>query len=253
MRQKIIVGNWKMFTTLETARELGRAVAKGVGAQVRSVVAVCPPFPYLQQVGETLRGTLVGLGAQNLYPQPEGAFTGEVSPFMLRDVGCQYVIIGHSERRHKLGESNALIRQKVAAGLGAGLKVILCLGETLGERQGGQTERVIEVQLREGLEGLAQVHAEHLILAYEPVWAIGTGQNATPYQAQEVHAVIRRELSRIWGETKARAIPIQYGGSVKPDNAAALLGQPDVDGALVGGASLNAAQFLAIVHAGEGS
>jgi triosephosphate isomerase (TIM) len=249
MRKKIVVGNWKMFTISRTAQSLALAIVKELGNDDRTTVAVCPPFPYLHLVAEALRGSAVGLGAQNLYPVPEGAFTGEVSPAMLRDVGCQYVIVGHSERRHKLGETNAFIQLKVAAGLEGGLKVILCLGETLHEREGGQTEQVIRAQLRECLREVTASAPGQLILAYEPVWAIGTGRNATPEQAQEVHAFIRREISQSWGEEAAKQLPIQYGGSVKPENAASLLGQPDVDGALVGGASLDAGQFSAIVRA----
>jgi len=249
MRKKIVVGNWKMFTNSATAQRLARAIADGIGSQTRATVAVCPPFPYLQLVAGVLRGTQVGLGAQNLYPLPEGAFTGEVSATMLRDVGCEYVIVGHSERRHKLGETNAFIQQKVAAGLESGLRVILCLGETLAERETNHTEAVLRTQLREGLKGIAPGAAARLILAYEPVWAIGTGRNATPQQAQVAHAFIRKEIQDMWGEEPARELPIQYGGSVKPDNASSLLSQPDVDGALVGGASLDATQFLAIVQA----
>jgi len=196
-----------------------------------------------------LRGRRVDLGAQNLYPLPEGAFTGEVSATMLRDVGCAYVIVGHSERRHKLGETNAFIQQKIAAGLDAGLRVILCLGETLAQREANETEAVLRTQLCEGLKGIATSAAARLILAYEPVWAIGTGRNATPQQAQQAHAFIRGEIKDMWGEEPARELPLQYGGSVKPDNALSLLTQPDVDGALVGGASLDAVQFLAIVKA----
>jgi triosephosphate isomerase len=249
MRKKIVVGNWKMFTNSETAQRLARAIAVGVGSQAGATVAVCPPFPYLQLVAGVLRGTRVGLGAQNLYPLPEGAFTGEVSAAMLRDVGCEYVIVGHSERRHKLGETDSFIQQKVAAGLETGLRVILCLGETLAQRETNQTEAVLRTQLRDGLKGIAISAAARLILAYEPVWAIGTGRNATPQQAQDAHAFIRKEIKDMWGEELARQLPIQYGGSVKPDNAASLLSQPDVDGALVGGASLDAVQFLAIVKA----
>jgi triosephosphate isomerase len=249
MRKKIIAGNWKMFTNSGSARQLAQAVVKGVGNSTSATVAVCPPFPYLRLVAEVIRGTPVGLGAQNLYPLPEGAFTGEVSPAMLLDVGCQYAIVGHSERRHKLGESNAFIQQKVAAGLSAGLQVILCLGETLEERERNLTEQILHTQLIEGLSGIAASSASHLILAYEPVWAIGTGRNATPEQAQQAHAFIRSEIAKFWSEEVSQRLPIQYGGSVKPDNAASLLGQPDVDGALVGGASLDAGQFLRIVDA----
>ena len=249
MRKKIIVGNWKMFTNSATAQRLARAIVDGVGSQTQATVAICPPFPYLQLVAEVLRGRRVDLGAQNLYPLPEGAFTGEVSATMLRDVGCAYVIVGHSERRHKLGETNAFIQQKIAAGLDAGLRVILCLGETLAQREANETEAVLRTQLCEGLKGIATSAAARLILAYEPVWAIGTGRNATPQQAQQAHAFIRGEIKDMWGEEPARELPLQYGGSVKPDNALSLLTQPDVDGALVGGASLDAVQFLAIVKA----
>jgi triosephosphate isomerase len=248
MREKVVVGNWKMFTTAASAADLARAIVAGVAQEHAAAVAICPPFPYLQLVAGVVSGTSVGLGAQNLYPQAEGAFTGEVSPTMLRDVGCRYVIVGHSERRHKLGESNAFIQQKVLAGIEAGLRVILCLGETLAERENDQTEGVLRTQLRDGMGGLARERSAQLIIAYEPVWAIGTGRNATPDQAQEAHAFIRQQIADLWGEETAQAVPIQYGGSVKPDNAASLLSQPDVDGALVGGASLDAAQFLAIVR-----
>jgi triosephosphate isomerase len=253
MRQKIIAGNWKMFTTGAAAEALARAVVAGVGTGSRARVAVCPPFPYLERVAEVVRGSPVGLGAQNLYPEKEGAFTGEVSPTMLRDVGCRYVIVGHSERRHKLGETDAFIHRKVRAGLDAGLEVILCVGETLAERQANETEMILGGQLRGGLGDLPATAVEHLVLAYEPVWAIGTGHNATPEQAQAVHAFLRREVAKKWGEEAASRLPIQYGGSVKPENVASLLSQPDVDGALVGGASLVAELFLAIVQLALGS
>jgi triosephosphate isomerase len=248
-RRKFVAGNWKMFTTAASGKELAADIVRGLGPEDRVTVAVCPPFPYLLEIAEVLRGSRIALGAQNLYPEREGAFTGEVSPTMLLDVGCRYVILGHSERRHKLGENDAFINRKVRAALAAGLQVILCVGETLQERQANQTESVLGSQL---LGGLAEVKAEslnHLVIAYEPVWAIGTGQNATPAQAQQAHAFIRRQIANRFGEESARALPIQYGGSVKPDNAASLLRQPDVDGALVGGASLQAEQFLAIVRA----
>jgi triosephosphate isomerase len=249
MRKKFVAGNWKMYTTLASAQKLAKEVVDGLGSEERVTVAVCPPFPYLAQVGQVLKGSRVGLGAQNMYPEKEGAFTGEVSPAMLLDVGCRYVIIGHSERRHKLGESDAFLNQKVKAGLSAGLDVIFCVGETLEEREANQTESVLDRQVSQGLAGVATEALAHLVIAYEPVWAIGTGKNATPQQAQEAHAFIRRRVGQIFGEKTAQTLPIQYGGSVKPDNAASLLGQPDVDGALVGGASLKADQFLAIVRA----
>ncbi len=250
MRKKFVAGNWKMFTNKATARQLAAVVIRGLGEEQRISVAVCPPFPYLPAVAEALLGGSVALGAQNCYHEKEGAFTGEVSPAMLVDVGCRYVILGHSERRHKLGESDAFINRKVHAALGAGLEVILCLGETLQERQTDRTEAVLESQLSGSLSGLDAAALRHVVLAYEPVWAIGTGQNATPQQAQQAHAFIRRQIRQRFGEESASALPIQYGGSVKPENAASLFGQPDVDGGLIGGASLNADHFLAIVRAG---
>ena len=213
----------------------------------QGAVAVCPPFPYLGRVAEVLSGSQIALGAQNLYPEKEGAFTGEVSPTMLRDVGCQYVIVGHSERRHKLGESDAFINRKVKAGLAAGLRVILCVGETLEERDANQTDAVFHRHVTEGLTGLTEEVLPRLVIAYEPVWAIGTGRNATPEQAQAAHAFIRRRFGEMFGEKAAETLPIQYGGSVKPENAATLLRQPDVDGALVGGASLDPSSFARIV------
>jgi triosephosphate isomerase len=249
MRKKFVAGNWKMFTNAATARQLASAVAQGLGKEQRVAVAVCPPFPYLSAVAESLKGSAVALGAQNCYHEKEGAFTGEVSPAMLLDVGCRYVILGHSERRQKLGESDAFINRKVHAALAAGLQVILCLGETLEERQSQRTEAVLETQLNGSLAGLEAAALRQVVLAYEPVWAIGTGQNATPQQAQDAHAFIRGKIQARFGEETASALPIQYGGSVKPDNAATLFAQPDVDGGLIGGASLNADSFLAIVRA----
>ena len=249
MRTLFVAGNWKMYTNAASAVALASAVVKGVGSDSRVRVAVCPPFPYLAKVADAVRGSVVGLGGQNCYTEKEGAFTGEVSPTMLVDVGCRYVILGHSERRHKLGESDAFINKKVHAALGAGLDVILCVGETLEEREGNRTEKVLETQVNAGLAALSAEQLAKLVIAYEPVWAIGTGRNATPEQAQQAHAVIRGRVAALFGDKPAGALIIQYGGSVKPDNAAALLGQPDVDGALVGGASLQAEPFVAIVRA----
>jgi triosephosphate isomerase len=251
MRPKFIAGNWKMHTTADTARQLASSVVRGLGAEGRVKLAVCPPFPYLALVDDVLRGSPLALGAKDLYPEKEGAFTGEVSPAMLVDVGCQCVILGHSERRRKpeFAESNALVNRKLHAALAAGLHAILCLGETLEEREAGQMEAVLQAQLAGRLAGLDPSRMARVVLAYEPVWAIGTGHSATPDQAQEVHAFLRRWIRERFGEETAAALIIQDGGSVKPDNAAALLRQPDVDGALVGGASLNADHFLAIVRA----
>jgi triosephosphate isomerase len=250
MRQKFVVGNWKMYTTAAEARRLAKAIVDGVDYEDSVSVAICPPFPYLALVGEILKGSRVALGAQNLYPEKEGAFTGEVSPTMILDLGCKYVILGHSERRHKLGESDTFINQKVRVALAAGLSVIFCVGETLDQRETSQTEAVLDRQLIQGLAGLSADTLTRLSIAYEPVWAIGgQGHHATPQQAQEAHAVIRRRLGQMFGEKSAQTLAIQYGGSVKPDNAAALLSRNGVDGALIGGASLNADQFLAIVRA----
>ncbi len=251
MRKPFIAGNWKMFTTAATAQQLAAAVAAGVGRDDRVDVAVCPPYPYLSQVAQSLRGSSVELGAQNVYCEKEGAFTGEVSPAMLLEVGCRYVIIGHSERRHVLGEADLLINRKVHAALAAGLRVILCLGETLQEREDNRTDAILHFQMSADLAGVPVASLAQVVIAYEPVWAIGTGRTATPEQAQSAHAFLRRRLREHYGEETARQVPIQYGGSVKPDNAASLLRQPDVDGALVGGASLKADQFLAIVRAAK--
>jgi len=248
MRQKFIIGNWKMYTNAAEAEELAKAVAVGVGMEDRVCVAVCPPFPYLALVASNLKGSSVTLGAQNLYPEEEGAFTGEVSPTMLLDLGCKFVILGHSERRHKLAESNGFINQKVLVALDAGLHVILCVGETLEQRESNETTQVLEQQIILGLAAVSANSLPRLSVAYEPIWAIGnTGHHATPEQAEMEHIVIRKRLAQMFGKS-AQSVVIQYGGSVKPENAAALLSQPNVDGALIGGASLKPEQFLAIVQ-----
>ncbi len=248
MRQKLIVGNWKMFTTAATARQLADDVVKGLGAETRVRVGVCPPAPYLGIVGDVVRGSAVSLGAQNVYPEKEGAFTGEVGISMLLDLGCRHVILGHSERRHKLGETDAFISKKVHAALAAGLDVIVCVGETLEQRQKGETRAILEIQLASGLAGLTHDQLRHVVIAYEPVWAIGTGVNATPEQAREVAAGIREKIQEHFGEESARGLLIQYGGSVNAANAATLMHLPDIDGGLIGGASLKADQFLTIVR-----
>jgi len=229
---------------------LAAAVVKGLGNETRVTVAVCPPFPFLARIAQVVQGTPVALGAQNCYSKDDGAFTGEVGPAMLVDVGCKYVIVGHSERRQIFKESDELINGKVHAALKTGLKVILCIGETLDERKSNRTEAVLDAQLTGSLAKITAAQLANMVVAYEPVWAIGTGVNATPQQAQDAHAFVRKRIGQLCGETAAQALVIQYGGSVKPDNAATLLGQPDVDGALVGGASLKADDFLAIVRAG---
>jgi triosephosphate isomerase (TIM) len=250
MRKKFIAGNWKMYTSLAGAKELAAAVAKGV-VDDKVTVAVCPPFPWLLPVAETLKGSKVALGAQNCHYAAEGAFTGEVAPKMLLEAGCKYVIIGHSERRHGIAEPDLFLNRKVKAALKAGLSVIFCIGELLAEREANLTEETLACQLAAGLSGVPAASLSNLVVAYEPVWAIGTGKTATPAQAQEAHAFVRKDFAKQFGDGAAGSLIIQYGGSVKPDNAAEILKQPDVDGALVGGASLKADSFLAIVNAGK--
>jgi triosephosphate isomerase (TIM) len=251
-RKKFIAGNWKMTTNSQSARTLAQGVVKGLGDESSVEVALCPPFPWLGIVAEEIKNSPLSLGAQNVYPVNEGAYTGEVSPTMLADAGVKYVIVGHSERRHGMGESDFILNRKVKAALAAGLNVIFCIGETLAERESNQTNSILEYQTTAGLVGVDHGSLSRLVIAYEPVWAIGTGRNATPEQAQEAHAFIRSVYGNLFNAEAAENLQIQYGGSVKPDNAAVILGQPDVDGALVGGASLKADSFLAIIRAGLG-
>jgi len=252
MRRKFVAGNWKMNTLLQSGRDLAQGVAKAVPAGSPKVqVAVCPPFPYLIPIANEIRASGVELGAQNAYHEKPGAYTGEVAVDMLKDIGCTWAILGHSERRAIFGETDELISKKAAAVLAGGLKVILCVGETLAERQGGKTEAVLDGQMQGSLSGIDGSLMDRVVIAYEPVWAIGTGVTASTEQAQSAHAHLRRWLSGRYNSQVAEATRILYGGSVKPDNAEALLGQPDVDGALVGGASLKVADFVAIIRAGE--
>ncbi len=246
-RQPLIAGNWKMHKTVAEARDLAQELRRGLAAQLRAEVAVAPAYTALAAVKEEIAGSAIRLAAQDTFWEKQGAFTGAISPVMLKEVGCQYVIVGHSERRQYFGETDATVNRKLQAVLEAGLCPILCVGEILGERQAGRTLKVVGSQLREGLTGLASLTGETLVVAYEPVWAIGTGLTATPAQTQEVHAFIRGLLQEITGA--AAAIRILYGGSVTPDNAASLLIEPDLDGALVGGASLKAESFLKIIAA----
>jgi triosephosphate isomerase (TIM) len=243
----LIAGNWKMYKTVAEARALAEDVRREC-AGARPEVLVCAPVTALLAVAEVLRGGPVFLGAQNMHWEDEGAFTGEVSPRMVRDVGCTHVIVGHSERRQLFGETDENVARKAQAAFRHGLTPIVCVGETLAERDADRTMEVVERQTERALRALTPDQAATAVVAYEPVWAIGTGRNATPEQAQEVHAFIRRLVSRSHGEAPAAALRILYGGSVKPDNAGALMAQADVDGALVGGASLQAASFLKIVH-----
>jgi triosephosphate isomerase len=249
MRRFLIAGNWKMNTVRSSAEALAGAVAAAVAKSAAVDVMVAPPFPYLCVVRDALAGSGVSLGAQNCWPEPPGAFTGEVSVDMLKDAGCAMVILGHSERRHVLGESDEVINRKVRAVLAAGLQPVFCVGELLAERNAGQTEAVLDRQLDGGLRDITADAAERIVVAYEPVWAIGTGVNATPEQAQAAHSHLRKRLAERYNSGLAGRLRILYGGSVKPDNAGSLLGQPDVDGALVGGASLKPEQFLPIVEA----
>jgi triosephosphate isomerase (TIM) len=254
MRRKLVVGNWKMHGDKAAIAELLPALLTTLGrtqsesAESAVEVAVCPPFVYLDAAARYLEGSSIALGAQNLSTETKGAFTGEIAAEMLSDCGCKYVIVGHSERRQLYHESDALVATKVAAALRAGLTPILCVGETLRQREAGSTLSVIEAQLGAVFTQLGS-QIEQTVIAYEPVWAIGTGQTATPEQAQKVHAFIRRLLGSV--TTQSDGISILYGGSVKADNAVKLFAQPDIDGGLVGGASLNAEEFAAICKAAE--
>jgi triosephosphate isomerase len=250
-RRPIIAGNWKMNKTVPEAIAFAREL-RGQLAVIRDKVEVlvAPPFVDLQPVAKVLEDSNIGLAAQNCHWAESGAFTGEVSAPMVKSAGCEYVILGHSERRQLFGETDETVNKKIRAVIGAGMKPILCLGETLVEREAKRTLDVVTRQLRGGLQGVDAAEAAELVIAYEPIWAIGTGRNATSDQAQEVHAHLREQLTVLFSRPIADRIRIQYGGSVKPDNAAELLRQPDVDGALVGGACLKAADFTAIVKAG---
>ena len=250
-RTKIVAGNWKMNLDRAKARELTAAVAARRGEAATVELVLCPPALYLETVGTALAATQsdVGLGGQNMHDKASGAFTGEVAPPMLLDLGCRYVSLGHSERRTLFGETDATVNAKTKAALAAGLTPIVCVGETLEEREGGRTEAVVTEQVKGSLAGLSPAELEKVVVAYEPVWAIGTGKVATPQQAQEVHALIRSLLGQLASPAVAAKVRIQYGGSVKPDNAADLAAQPDIDGALVGGASLKADDFLGIAKA----
>ena len=249
-RRTIVAGNWKMNLDRAKARDLATAVAARAAEAGTTELVLCPPAVYVETVAAALGGTSpVALGAQNMHDQSSGAFTGEVAPPMLLDLGCRYVILGHSERRTLFGETDAVVNAKTRAALAAGLTPIVCVGETLEEREGGRTAAVVTTQVQGSLAGLTPADLEKIVVAYEPVWAIGTGRVATPQQAQEVHALIRGLLGGLASPAVAAKVRIQYGGSVKPDNAADLAVQPDIDGALVGGASLKADDFLGIAKA----
>jgi len=255
LRKPIIAGNWKMYKTVGEARKLALDVKNGsLGVADRLDVVLCPPFGSLQAVGEVIRGSKINLGAQNCFWEDEGAFTGEMSPRMLKDLGCRYTIVGHSERRSYFGETDDSVAKKARALVRHEISPIVCVGERLEEREAGATQSVVRGQLLGSLRDVAADEILKTVIAYEPVWAIGTGKTASPAQAQEVHAFIRNILIDLYGLEVALRIRIQYGGSVKADNISALMAQPDIDGALVGGASLDATSFAKILSftTGEG-
>jgi triosephosphate isomerase (TIM) len=249
-RRLIVVGNWKMNKSVGEALALVREL-RGMVSMLRDSVeiGVAPPFTALHPVAKALEGSNIALAAQNCHWESSGAYTGEIAAPMLKEIGCQYVIVGHSERRQLFGETDETVNKRAQAVVKAGMRPIVCVGETLAEREGGRTLEVVRRQLQGGLNGFSGADVARFVVAYEPVWAIGTGRNATSAQAQEVHASIREQLSASFGRDTADEVRIQYGGSMKPENAAELLGQPDVDGGLVGGASLKAGDFAAIAKA----
>lgn len=249
MRKKIIAGNWKMNKLVGEAAELAAAVKLACGTQKDVEVVLCPTFTALKTVSDAIAGSSIRLGAQNMHWEKDGAFTGEISAGMLRDLGCQFVILGHSERRQYFNETDAIVNRKIKAALAANLTPILCVGELLEQREANQTEEVVTTQVTNSLAGLDEAALRRTVLAYEPVWAIGTGRTASPAQAQEVHALIRKVLARLSNPGAAQAVRIQYGGSMKPSNAKELLSQPDIDGGLIGGAALDAKSFVEIVNA----
>ncbi|MCC5848433.1 MAG: triose-phosphate isomerase [Verrucomicrobia bacterium] len=249
MRKKIIAGNWKMNKTVAEAEALAESIKRELSNDTKVDVVLCPPATAISAVSQVVSGSQLAVGAQNMHWEAEGAFTGELSAGMLRDLYCRYVILGHSERRQYFAETDASVNKKTHAALAAGLKPIVCVGETLEEREADQIESVITTQVNGGLKDLTPSQLKNVIIAYEPVWAIGTGKTATPEQAQDVHALIRGLLAKISDQATADAVRIQYGGSMKPANAAELLSKPDIDGGLIGGAALDAPSFIEIVKA----
>ncbi|MEA2069575.1 MAG: triose-phosphate isomerase [Verrucomicrobiota bacterium] len=250
MRKKIIAGNWKMNKTIEDAIELANGIKLDLADCKEVDVVLCPPFTALKSVSDVVSETLISVGSQNMSSEDEGAYTGEISSSMLKELFVRYVILGHSERREYYKENDFWINKKVIKALEKNLRPILCVGEKLEDREAGNTESVVEVQVREGLKDIPASAYTELVIAYEPVWAIGTGKVATSQQAQDVHAFIRGIVKDMVGEDAANAVRIQYGGSMKPGNAGELLAQPDIDGGLIGGAALDATSFAAIVRAG---
>lgn len=249
LRKKLIAGNWKMNKTASDAVTLVQDLVSQVGRVTDVDIVVCPPATSLESVGKAIEGSSIKLGAQNMHHEASGAYTGEISASMLRAIFANYVILGHSERRSYFGETDTFINQKVLASLKNELKPILCVGETLAEREAGTTLKVVQTQTEAALEGVSKDQITSVVIAYEPVWAIGTGKVATTEQAQEVHAFIRSLLVKLFGESLAQKVRILYGGSMKPSNAPELLAQPDIDGGLIGGASLEARSFTELVTA----
>ena len=250
MRRRIIDGNWKMHNNLSESQNLVTKLVNGLNDQnINREVIICPPFTSLTEVSNLLSGTKIELGAQNMHFENKGAFTGEISADMLKSIGCKYVILGHSERRNIFGETDELINRKIKQALISELTPIFCMGETLEQREDGITNDVIKKQISEGMKGLSEEDVNKIIIAYEPIWAIGTGKTATPEQAQEVHKFIRSLLRENFSENSSQNIPVLYGGSVKPDNAEDLLAKEDIDGALVGGACLDVDSFISIINA----
>jgi triosephosphate isomerase len=247
MRTPIIAGNWKMNKTIKEASDLVSQLVKEVGRINNLEVVIAPPFTALRDVYEIIKGSNISLAAQNMHWEEKGAYTGEVSSVMIKDIGCKYVIIGHSERREYFYESDEIVNKKVISALKNGLIPIICVGEKLNERERGEVEKVIKKQIKDGLKGLRENDANKIVIAYEPVWAIGTGKNATPDQAEEVHRFIRKLLKELFNENIAGIVRILYGGSVKEGNIDNLMKEEDIDGALVGGASLNISSFMRIV------
>lgn len=248
MRTKIVAGNWKMNKDHIEAAELARGIADGITGGISCDVIVFPPFTALPAVIDILRDTEIETGGQNIYFEDQGAYTGEISAGMLNSLGCRFVLAGHSERRHIFGEGSEIISKKIRAAFRNGLSPVLCVGELLEERNKGMAEEVVEKQLREALEGISVVEMDKLILAYEPVWAIGTGETATPFDARDMHSFIRNVIGRTFDTDTAERVRIMYGGSVKPENSVELLSIEDIDGALVGGASLDPGSFIKIIE-----
>jgi triosephosphate isomerase len=248
MRIPLLAGNWKMHKTVGESEALVKALLDGLGSVSEREVAVCPPFTALAAVGSLLQGQPVALGAQDVYFEQQGAYTGAISPLMLKDLGCTYVIVGHSERREYFHDDDAAVNRKLKAVLANGMRPIMCVGETKPQRDAGNAESIVVRQVEAGLADITAEQMNEIVIAYEPIWAIGTGDTATPADAQAMHAAIRKTLTNLYGEATASGVRIQYGGSVKPNNVDELMAQPDIDGALVGGASLKAEDFLRIVQ-----